>query len=162
MTMHSSGSGDSAAHNCGAPTAAAYDLIGGQAGIDAFVSRLYELMASKPEARTIWQWHPEDMDAVKARLAAFLSGWLGGPNVYPQNYGPPMMRRRHMAFPIGPKERDIWLDCARQALGETVADAGLRNLLDEALTAMAEHMRNRDGQGRPEGTGCCGGGSCGE
>jgi hemoglobin len=143
--------------NCAAPSATAYALIGGEPGINAFVSRLYGIMASKPEAEYVWKWHPEDMDSVKARLAAFLSGWLGGPAVYPQNYGPPMMRRRHMAFPIGPKERDIWLDCARQALAETVDDEALRGLLDEALTAMAEHMRNRDGQGLSEGSGCCGG-----
>lgn len=143
--------------SCPAPSATAYELIGGEAGIDAFVSRLYEIMAAKPEAEYIWKWHPQDMEGVKARLAAFLSGWLGGPAIYPQNYGPPMMRGRHMAFPIGPKERDIWLDCARQALAGTVPDAGLRELLDEALTAMAEHMRNRDERGLPEGTGCCGG-----
>ena len=149
------------AHNCSAPAVAAYELIGGEAGIYAFVSRLYEVMAEKPEARTIWKWHPEDMEGVKARLVAFMSGWLGGPNLYPQYYGPPMMRRRHMAFTIGPKERDIWLDCARQALDETVADAALRELLGEALSAMAEHMRNRGEDGRPEGSGCCGGGTCG-
>jgi hemoglobin len=147
--------------SCTAPSTAAYDLIGGEPGIKAFVSRLYEIMASNPEAEYIWKWHPQDMDEVKARLAAFLSGWLGGPITYPQTYGPPMMRRRHMGFPIGPKERDIWLDCARQALKETVPDAALRELLDEALTAMADHMRNRDGQGSPESGGCCGGGSCG-
>jgi hemoglobin len=147
--------------SCAAPSTTAYDLIGGEPGIQAFVSRLYDIMASMPEAEYVWKWHPQDMDAVKARLAAFLSGWLGGPAVYPQNFGPPMMRRRHLAFPIGPKERDIWLVCARQALAETVQDTGLRTLLDEALTAMAEHMRNRDEQGLAEGTGCCGGGSCG-
>lgn len=147
--------------SCAAPSTTAYDLIGGEPGIQAFVSRLYDIMASMPEAEYVWKWHPQDMDEVKARLTAFLSGWLGGPVVYPENYGPPMMRRRHMAFPIGPKERDIWLDCARAALAETVPDAGLRELLDEALTAMAEHMRNRDAQGSPEGSGCCGGGSCG-
>jgi hemoglobin len=146
--------------SCTAPSTTAYELIGGELGINAFVSRLYDIMASKPEAEYIWKWHPQDMDAVKARLAAFLSGWLGGPVTYPQNYGPPMMRRRHMGFPIGPKERDMWLVCAREALAETVPDGSLRELLDEALTAMAEHMRNRDGQGSPEGGGCCGGGSC--
>jgi hypothetical protein len=43
-----------------------------------------------------------------------------------------------------------------------VVDENLRQLLDEALTAMADHMRNRDEEGRPESTGCCGGGSCGD
>ena len=71
--------------SCTAPSTAAYDLIGGEPGMDAFVSRLYDIMASKPEAEYIWKWHPQDMDEVKARLAAFLSGWLGGPVTYPQS-----------------------------------------------------------------------------
>ena len=81
----------------------AYGLIGGEPGIQAFVSRLYGIMASKPEAENIWKWHPPDIDEVKARLTAFLSGWLGGPMLYPQDFGPPMMRRRHMAFPMAPR-----------------------------------------------------------
>ena len=117
-------------------------------------------MASKPEADYTWKWHPQEMDEVKARLTAFVSGWLGGPVTYPQNYGPPMIAPAAYGVPDRTKERDIWLDCARQALTDTVPEAALRELLDEALTAMAEHMRNRDGQGSPESGGCCGGGSC--
>ena len=71
--------------SCTAPSATAYELIGGEPGIDAFVSRLYDIMASKPEAEYIWKWHPQDMDEVKARLAAFLSGWLGGPSYLSAN-----------------------------------------------------------------------------
>ncbi len=37
--------------SCTAPSATAYELIGGEPGIDAFVSRLYDIMASKPEAQ---------------------------------------------------------------------------------------------------------------
>lgn len=146
--------------NCSAPIPNLYQRLGGDAGIDVFVSRLYDVMATDPEAGEIWKWHPEDMDEVKARLRAFLSGWLGGPAVYPERYGPPMMRRRHMAFPIGAKERDMWLKCARQALAETVTDAPARADLDYALTAMADHMRNRNDAGQSTGSGCCGG-TCG-
>ena len=74
--------------SCAAPSTTAYDLIGGEPGIQAFVSRLYDIMASMPEAEYVWKWHPQDIDGVKARLTAFLSGWLGGPVVYPENYGP--------------------------------------------------------------------------
>lgn len=36
--------------SCAAPSTTAYDLIGGEPGIQAFVSRLYDIMASMPEA----------------------------------------------------------------------------------------------------------------
>jgi hemoglobin len=137
-----------------APFMDIYRRMGGEPGIKIFVSSLYDTMARVPEAEYIWKWHPDDIEEIKARLTSFLSGWLGGPMVYPQRYGPPMMRRRHMAFPIGPAERDIWLKCARMALGETVPDLELRTRLDAALTAMAEHMRNRDESGRSAGMGC--------
>lgn len=137
-----------------------YDRLG-EAGIEAFVSRLYDVMASDPEAEYIWKWHPEDINEVKARLRSFLSGWLGGPMTYPELYGPPMMRRRHMPFPIGPKERDVWLKCARTALAETVEDTTLRDILDYALTNMADHMRNRNENGQAASSGCGCGGNCG-
>ncbi len=145
---------------CSSSPANLYEQLGGDPAIEAFVSRLYDIMAADPEAEYIWKWHPADLGEVKARLNAFLSGWLGGPEVYPQRYGQPMMRRRHMAFAIGPRERDIWLACARRALSETVADEAARANLDMALTAMADHMRNMDEMGRPQATGCCGGGQC--
>jgi len=145
---------------CSAPVSNLYHRLGGDAGIEAFVSRLYDVMASDPQAAHIWKWHPDGMDEVKARLRAFLSGWLGGPAVYPEIYGPPMMRRRHMAFPIGPKERDVWLACARSALSQTVPDQAARADLDYALTGMAEHMRNTDKTGHPQSMGCGCGGQC--
>ena len=154
--MNSSSDSDAIGqHDCSAPSTNTYERIGGVPGIEALVSRLYDIMASQPEAATIWKWHPGDIGEVKRRLTAFLSGWLGGSAVYPELYGPPMMRRRHIAFAIGPKERDIWLGCARAALAGTVPDQALRDHLDEALTAMAEHMRNRDEGGHPEGVSCC-------
>lgn len=143
---------------CMAPVASLFERLGGDAGINTFVHRLYDVMATDPEAAEVWRWHPDDIDDVKTRLHSFLSGWLGGPITYPERFGPPMMRRRHMGFPIGPKERDIWLKCARTALDETVPDTAARADLDYALTAMAEHMRNRDehGQGAAGSCGCAG------
>lgn len=146
--------------DCSAQGSNLYQRVGGDAGLDAFVSRLYDVMASDAEAEYIWKWHPADMAAVKERLHAFLSGWLGGPNVYPERFGAPMMRRRHMDFPIGPRERDIWMTCARTALADTVPDAQTRAELEQALTAMAEHMRNMSDDGRRTASGCGCGGSC--
>ncbi|MEJ2227524.1 MAG: group II truncated hemoglobin, partial [Alphaproteobacteria bacterium] len=133
----------------------------GEERIEAFVDRLYDVMSTDPEAEYVWKWHPANMDEVKARLRSFMAGWLGGPMTYPELYGPPMMRRRHLPFPIGPKERDIWMKCARTALKETVADERLQEVLDHALSTMADHMRNRDENGQPASGSCGCGGSCG-
>jgi hemoglobin len=144
--------------DCSQVSSSIYGRLGGEPVIARLVSRLYDVMGELPEAEYIWKWHPAGMDEVKARVTSFLSGWLGGPNTYPELYGPPMMRRRHMGFPIGPKERDIWLKCARVALDETVSDVALREQFYAALAGMADHMRNRKEDGQPEGCNCnCGG-----
>lgn len=117
----------------------------GDTGIAQLVDRLYARMATLPEVRPVWQMHHGDLTQTKARLRAFLSGWLGGPDRYTPQYGMPRMRRRHLAFSIGRSERDQWMLCLRMALDDTVADGALRAELDAAFSAMAEHLRNREG-----------------
>jgi len=126
----------------------------GEAGIQRLVDRLYHWMAVLPEAHAAYRLHGPDLDEVKRRLAAFLSGWLGGPERYRAPYGEPMMRRRHLAFPVGPLERDAWMAALDQALDEVLGDdPELRGALRRQFASMAEHMRNRTAEGQATG-GC--------
>lgn len=52
-----------------------------------------------------------DLPAASEKLAAFLVGVCGGPPLYRQRYGDPMMRARHLPFAIDEKARRAWLDC---------------------------------------------------
>lgn len=132
----------------------------GDAGIERLVERLYHWMAVLPEAREVLAMHPADLGEVKARLRAFLSTWLGGPDRFRPAYGEPFMRRRHFGVPIDSAARDGWMLCLRRALDEVVADPTLHAELLAAFAAMADHLRNRadPGQERPAHAGCsCGG-----
>lgn len=120
-----------------------YERLGGEAGLRRLVTRFYELMDSLPEAWEIRRLHPEDLSGSREKLFKFLSGWLGGPPLYVQEYGHPRLRMRHLPFPIGERERDQWMLCMNQALDELVADAPLREALKRALFQTADHMRNR-------------------
>ena len=60
-----------------------YERIGGQAVLEAFVDRFYEVMAGDPEVVRIWRWHAPDLTELKHKLVAFLSGFAGGPPLYP-------------------------------------------------------------------------------
>lgn len=122
--------------------ASLYDRLGEDA-IARLVERHYHWMQTLPEVRPVLAMHALPLDETKARLRAFLSGWLGGPDRYRPRYGEPFMRRRHLPFPIDAAARDQWLLCMRRALAETVDDDALRQRLDVAFTRMAEHMRNR-------------------
>ncbi len=57
----------------------------------------------------------------------------------------PCCARRHMPFPIGIQERDQWLACMDQAMGETGVDEGLRARLRDSFFQTADWMRNKAG-----------------
>jgi hemoglobin len=67
---------------------------------------------------------------------------MGGPQLYVQEYGHPMLRRRHLPFSISISERDQWLLCMNTALLEVVLDSQLRDELSLAFAKVADHMRN--------------------
>jgi hemoglobin len=50
---------------------------------------------------------------------------------------------RHLRFPIGEAERDAWLNCMRAALAATIADQGARDGIFQAMSSLADHMRNK-------------------
>ena len=125
------------------PTATPYERIGGEAAVRALVRRFYNLMDELPEAWGVRRLHAEDLGGSEEKLFLFLSGWLGGPNLYVERFGPPFMRARHLPFSIGVAERDQWLLCMRTALDECVGDAALRESLYGSFSALADHMRNR-------------------
>jgi hemoglobin len=48
-------------------------------------------------------------------------GLLGGPPLYHQRHGNPMMRARHLPFPIDQAARDVWLGCFERVLEDAPA-----------------------------------------
>lgn len=120
-----------------------YERIGGAEKIHALVQRFYQLMDELPEAYGIRKMHEGDLQEVSDKLFKFLSGWMGGPQLFVEQYGHPMLRRRHLPFAIGDAERDQWMLCMNQALNDVVEDAELRRELSAAFVKVADHMRNR-------------------
>ena len=121
----------------------AYQRLGGEAGVRRLVERFYEFMDTLPEAGRIRSFHPPDLGLSREKLFMFLSGWLGGPSLYTQQYGPPRLRARHMPFAIGEAERDAWMLCMRRALAEFDLDGMMREHLLQSLYRTADHMRNQ-------------------
>lgn len=120
-----------------------YEQIGGESAVRALVKRFYALMDSQPEVSALRAIHAPDLSDAEEKLYLFLSGWLGGPNLYVDRFGPPFLRARHLPFSIGVAERDQWMHCMHQALAEHVADEVLRAKLLAAFSSLADHMRNR-------------------
>jgi len=65
---------------------------------------------------TIRHLFPADLPAASEKIAAFFVGLLGGPPLFQDRYGDPMMRARHLKFAIREEERQEWLRCFRVVL----------------------------------------------
>ena len=129
-------------------TISSYQRLGGEQAVRHLVDRFYELMNSLPEAATIRALHPRDLSGSRDKLFKFLSGWLGGPALYQEEYGHPRLRARHLPFAIGTEERDAWLLCMKMAMDELFIEQDFNDRLFydhllQSLGRIAEHMRNQ-------------------
>lgn len=127
-----------------------YDRIGPDA-LAALVTRFYAHVARDPDLAPIF---PGDLTQTAEKQFAFLTGFLGGPPLYHQRYGPPRLRARHLPFEITPARGRAWLACMNAALRETpgVAEAEARELC-AALARVARHMVNTPEPGADAGPG---------
>ncbi len=121
-----------------------FEWIGGEPRVQALVERFYDLMDLEPGYQELRAAHGTDLDNARQRLFWFLCGWLGGPEHYTERFGHPRLRARHMPFKIGLVERDQWVACMDQAMGETGVPPELRSRLRESFFKTADWMRNQN------------------
>ena len=121
-----------------------YDVFGGETAIRSLVDRFYFYMDILPEAQGIRAMHQPNLASAKDKLFKFLSGWLGGPNLFMEEFGHPMLRARHLPFQIGESERDQWMLCMNKALNEISTDPRLKTNIQNALQQLATHMINQE------------------
>ena len=115
-----------------------YEAIGGIDKVDKLVDRFYDLMALEPQFAELQAIHPPDSTSSREKLKFFLTGWMGGPDIYSPKYGHPMLRARHLHFKIGILERNQWLACMYRALEECGIDGNIANQLEESLFNTAD------------------------
>ncbi len=117
--------------------------IGGESQVHALVDRFYDLMDLELDYAALRAAHGTELANAREKLKMFLTGWLGGPQRYTEQFGHPRLRMRHMPFSIGIAERDQWVACMDQAMQETHVDATLRTRLKDSFMQTADWMRNR-------------------
>ena len=117
--------------------------IGGESQVHALVDRFYDLMDLEPGYAALRAAHGTELSNAREKLTMFLTGWMGGPQRYTEQFGHPRLRMRHMPFSIGIAERDQWVACMDQAMQETAVDDTLRTRLKESFMQTADWMRNR-------------------
>ena len=120
-----------------------FERIGGATPVAALVERFYDLMEQEPGYAALRAMHAADLGPMRASLAGFLTGWLGGPrDWFAANPGKCVMSA-HAPFDIGPQEAAQWLHAMARAMADTQVPADLAAQLNQVFTRMGTAMRNR-------------------
>ena len=122
-----------------------YEKIGGANTVSKLCNRFYELMDTVPQFQGIRAMHPADLTSSRDKLYMFLSGWMGGPDLFVEKFGHPRLRGRHMPFAIGVAERDQWVACMALAMEDVGLEEGVRAKLLQNFFNTADFMRNKHG-----------------
>jgi hemoglobin len=118
-----------------------YEAIGGDAAVRALVEAFYDrIEAESPGLRAML---PVDTSTSRQKLYEFLSGWMGGPQLYIEKRGHPRLRMRHFPFAIGAGEADEWMRCMELAMDDVAVTGAVRRFLSVQLALSANHVRNR-------------------
>ncbi|MBE0459625.1 group II truncated hemoglobin [Pseudoalteromonas sp. KG3] len=125
------------------PEKTPYQMMGGEQGARALSDRFYDIMATDEYAKPLYDMHPQPLDRIRQVFFEFLSGWLGGPDLFVEKHGHPMLRKRHMPFPINQDLRDQWMHCMNKALDAEIDNPLLREGLRKSLAQLASHMINQ-------------------
>ena len=131
----------------GSSKATFFELLGGkEQGMETLrnlVETFYDIMDSDPKAQPIRAMHPADLTSAREKLFMFLTGWTGGPQLYIERYGHPMLRKRHLPFAVDESARDQWMYCMIKAMHQLKMDEALMTKLAGQLYGVADFMRNQ-------------------
>lgn len=116
-----------------------FEAIGGYEPIDRIIHSLYKHIGKHPDLIPIF---PDDLQESARKQRLFLIQFFGGPPVYLEDRGHPMLRRRHLEFEITPTRKKAWLSCMKKALEEAEIEEPYQTAIFERLSKVAEHMVN--------------------
>ena len=92
-----------------------FEVIGEET-LHRLVDTFYGLVAQHPDLAPIF---PNEFTEIARKQKQFLTQYLGGPSLYTMEHGHPMMRARHLPFPVTPTRAKAWLSCMTQAMDKT-------------------------------------------
>ncbi len=117
-----------------------YEEIGAEK-LSELIDVFYSKVAVHPDLYPIF---PDDLTETARKQKQFQTQFLGGPNLFSEEHGHPMMKARHMPFPITPTRSDAWLSCMAEAMDEVGLDGKIREIYFKRLELTARHMINKE------------------
>lgn len=111
----------------------------GEDTLHRLVDTFYGLVAQHPDLAPIF---PNKFSEIARKQKQFLTQYLGGPALYTEEHGHPMMRARHLPFPVTQTRAKAWLSCMSQAMDKNGLQGPLRDEFYSRLFLTAQHMIN--------------------
>lgn len=115
-----------------------YEEIGAEK-LSELIHAFYKRVDKHPLLRPIF---PEDLTETARKQIQFQTQYLGGPNLFTEEHGHPMMKARHMPFKITPDRAQAWLECMSAAMDEVGLEGNFREVYFQRLVLTAHHMIN--------------------
>ncbi|MFN3265310.1 MAG: globin [Deinococcales bacterium] len=103
------------------------------------VEAFYPLVQAEPLLAELF---PDNLSETMNKQEAFLTGFLGGPPLYHQIYGNPMLRYRHAKFAITPTRARAWFSCFQDAVRSVGLEPAVEQELLEAVAKTAAALVN--------------------
>ncbi len=120
-----------------------FNKVGGSKFFISLADVFYSKIENDPILRPLF---PNNLEAGKRWQYLFLQQFFGGPREYEQIRGHPKLRKRHLPFPIGIKERNQWVKLMIESIEELGIDKDheLRYTIEEYFERTATKMMNID------------------
>lgn len=115
--------------------------IGGLEEVRLLVEEFYDII--EDESPSLREMLPRNTAGSRLKLYEFMSGWLGGPQLYQNKRAHPRLRMRHFPFSIGDEEASEWMRCMIKAMEQRELPEQLIAFLTERLNETALHLRNQ-------------------
>jgi hemoglobin len=116
-----------------------YTAIGGEETLRRLVEAFYPKVYQDPDLSPLF---PDGVESIMMKQYMFLSQFTGGPTLYSDRFGPPMMKQRHQAFEVTPRRAAAWLRCMKEAMDEIELRGHEREWLFNRLSQVTGYMVN--------------------
>jgi len=120
-----------------------FQLAGGVEGITKLANDFYDVMENRKASRRILHMHPTDLTVSREKLARFLCGYMNGPELYEEKYGPLALGPAHGHLAIGTPEKEAWLLCMKEALSMQPYPQEFKDFMYLRLCIPAGRIQNR-------------------
>lgn len=120
-----------------------FEQIGGAERVKAVVEAFYDLMDADPAYARLRAIHAPDLAPMRASLAGFLTGWLGGPRDWFAERPGVCMMSLHRSMPIDAELSRQWTDAMGRALDQVGVEPEMAQALREVFARMSANMTTR-------------------